>query len=66
MVTTILFGLVFALSLLLSGIYGYYLGVRNTMDYYALLLKRTSPKAVNKAIEKFDNEEETSVSKLTN
>jgi len=61
MVTTILFGIVFSLSLILSGIYGYYLGVRNTMDYYALLLKRPS-KNVNKALEKFDSETDDTIS----
>lgn len=55
MVTTILFGMVFALSLVLATVYGYYLGVRNTTDYFSMLLKKQNP-TVSKAVKKFDDE----------
>lgn len=57
MLTSILFGIIYGLSVLLSAIYGYYVGVRVTSDYFTTAIKKaTSSPAMDKAVKKFDNE----------
>jgi len=57
-----LLSVVFLTVNILSLVYGYYLGVRNTMDYYAFLLNKRSTKSISKAEQKFDNETDDTIS----
>lgn len=65
MLITLLFGLVFSLSLALATVLGYYMGVKNTMSYYNSLVKSTYKRKMSE-LEKFDNDGSLGEDKVSN